>query len=39
MFTNNTAVLRFWYEGDGSPLMICMEEEGFLWRKLENDPK
>jgi hypothetical protein len=30
MFASNTAVFRMWYEGEGCPLMICIEDEGLF---------
>lgn len=30
MFTGNTSVLRMWYDGEGSPLMVCQEDEGIV---------
>lgn len=30
MFTGNNTVLRMWYNGDGCPLMVCIEDEGIV---------
>jgi hypothetical protein len=30
MFSSNTAILRMWYEGEGYPLMVYVEDEGIV---------